>query len=455
MTRPTALRIYRSLPKKQCGRCGEKTCIEYALKLLKGERKLEDCGYLSAEQKKNISGILSPKVRAVSIGAGPSAVKAGGEDVMYRHEYKFASPTAVFIEMSDVMDAKDSSERTAFVKGFAVERLGKKLAADGISIHCVSGEADRFAECVKTVAKKFDGPLILRSQDPQILEAGIVQAKGRRPLLHAATLQNWRKVLAIAEKYGASVAACGNDVKDIIKIAKELSSRRFRDIVLDPGVSAGAGTAETIDRFTHLRKEAVEGNPEYGYPLMGIASAKNASPDPYQEAMTAGMLVSRYASIIVMRTIEPWAILPVLTLRQSLYSDPAIEPCVEAKLYPVGSPDRDSPVLLTTNFALTYYSVLQDIEDAKISCYLLVVDTGGLAVTVAIAADKLTTGVIKEALIKDGVAQKVAHRKLIMPGVTGQLKDEIEKATGWNVLVGPQDSSQIGSFLKENRKEGI
>jgi acetyl-CoA decarbonylase/synthase complex subunit gamma len=202
-----------------------------------------------------------------------------------------------------------------------------------------------------------------------------------------------------------------------------------------------------------LRKSAADGIRESSYPLMGSTSSvygqshKSGEECAYDESLLAGLLVCRYASLIIMRTIEPWALLPVMTLRQSLYSDPAVEPSVEAKLYSVGTPDKDSPLIVTSNFALTYYSVAKDLEGAGVSAHLLVVDTGGLAVTVALAAEKLTSHGIKDALID--VKEKVSHKKVIIPGAAAQLKADLETASGWTVLAGPQDSSALPAFLKE------
>ena len=60
----------------------------------------------------------------------------------------------------------------------------------------------------------------------------------------------------------------------------------------------------------------------------------------------------------------------------------------------VGNPDAESPVLFTTNFALTYYTVESDLESAGISGYLLAVNTGGLGVEAAVAGGQLTADVI-------------------------------------------------------------
>jgi acetyl-CoA decarbonylase/synthase complex subunit gamma len=114
-----------------------------------------------------------------------------------------------------------------------------------------------------------------------------------------------------------------------------------------------------------------------------------------------------------------------------------------------GTPDENSPVMFTTNFALTYYTVASDIESAKVNAYLLIVDTEGIAVDSAVAGRKLTAEKVANAIRASGIEKKVAHRKLIIPGKATRLSSEIQELSGWQVLVGPKDSSDIPKFLQE------
>ena len=122
---------------------------------------------------------------------------------------------------------------------------------------------------------------------------------------------------------------------------------------------------------------------------------------------------------------------------------------VEPGLGVFGAVDESSPVMMTTNFALTYYTVASDIESGKVSGYLIVVDTEGIAVDSAVAGRKLTAENAAEAIKESGVESKVKHRKLIIPGKAARLSGEIEELSGWQVLVGPRDSSDIPKFLQE------
>ncbi len=456
MTRATALQIYKHLPGKDCARCGEKTCMAYAMRLSRGE-KTKECPLLAQKQRAIIKELLSPAVAIVKIGSKENAIKVGGEEVLYRHEYKYVNPPALFIEISDDMPIEEIDRRIEFVKNYETERLGKKQRLDGIAAECASGNKNRFTETIERISKKFNGPLILSAELPDNIEAGLSNVKDIKPMIYAASSDNWKEMLRIAEKYKTPLAIRSSNPLSLRKLAKDISSKGFTDLVLDPATSDRNDMPGIVDELTLIRKSAVDGIKESGYPLIGVTTSiykkeKNQDNCSYEESLLAGLLVCRYASIIVMRTTEPWALLPVLTLRQSLYSDPSAAPSVEATLYSVGTPDKDSPLIVTTNFALTYYSVSNDLGGAGISAHILVVDTGGLAVTVALAAEKFTASAIKEALAKSKIEEKIRHKKMIIPGAACQLKTDLETATGWTVLTGPQDSSALQAYLKENWK---
>jgi len=162
------------------------------------------------------------------------------------------------------------------------------------------------------------------------------------------------------------------------------------------------------------------------------------------------MLIARYADLLILHGLEGWSLLPNLILRANIYTDPRKPVAVEPGLRVFGSPDENSPVLVTSNYALTFFTVQSDIESAGISCYLLVVDSEGYAVESAVAGRKMTAQTIADAIKSFGIEEKVKHRYLIIPGLAARLSGEIEELTGWKVLVGPRDSSGIQAFLKEN-----
>ena len=171
--------------------------------------------------------------------------------------------------------------------------------------------------------------------------------------------------------------------------------------------------------------------------------------DAVKETVLAATFVAKYAGIIIINGLDGGELIPLLTAVQNIYTDPQVPNTVEAKLYAIGDVTDNSPVMFTTNFALTFYTVASDLESAGIDSYLIVVDSEGIAVDCAVAGRKITADKVAEAIREAKVEEKVKHRTLIIPGKAARLSGEIEESSKWEVLVGRRDSSDIPKFLKE------
>jgi acetyl-CoA decarbonylase/synthase, CODH/ACS complex subunit gamma len=160
--------------------------------------------------------------------------------------------------------------------------------------------------------------------------------------------------------------------------------------------------------------------------------------------------VAKYASAVVVNAVQKAHILPLLTWRQNVYTDPQKPIQVEPNLHAVGDVTPDSPVYVTTNFSLTYYTVQGEIETSKIPSYILAVDTDGTSVLTAYAAGKLEPEKVAELLEKFDVANKVNHKKVVIPGYVAVISGKLKEKSGWDVVVGPREASGIVSFAKAN-----
>ena len=109
----------------------------------------------------------------------------------------------------------------------------------------------------------------------------------------------------------------------------------------------------------------------------------------WKEACAASMLLSRYADLLILHSLEGWVLLPQLIWRFNLYTDPRKPVSVDTGVRVFGNPKKDAPVLITTNYALTYFTVESDIKSAGIDCFLIVIDTGGNSVESAVAVRTL------------------------------------------------------------------
>jgi acetyl-CoA decarbonylase/synthase complex subunit gamma len=454
--------VYKLLPKINCKECGQDNCMAFATKLVNREVLIEQCPPLLKKENekayKQLKEMLKPPVKEVTVGAEPNAKKIGGKLVMYRHEFTYFNPTAIAIDVTDEMTENELVNRVKRAEQFSYEYIGYTLKLDMIAVRSTSNDPERFRATVKKVTETTSMPMILCTLNPSVAEAGLMAAPKSRPLLYAATKENWRDMAELALMYNCPlVASSPNDLDTLATIAKTLMAYGVQDIVLDPGTFANEGLADTLNNFTMLRRAACKNGEELvGFPLMGVPMVawldNHETPEEiikWREAYLASMLIVRYADLIVMHGIDGWSMLPTVVLRQNIYTDPRKPVAVAPGLKVFGTPDENSPVLFTTNFALTYYTVASDIENSKINAYLLVIDTEGSAVDSGVAGRKLTAEKVAEAIKTSGIESKVKHRRLIIPGKASRISGEIEELSGWKVQVGPRDSSEIPKYIQE------
>jgi acetyl-CoA decarbonylase/synthase complex subunit gamma len=121
---------------------------------------------------------------------------------------------------------------------------------------------------------------------------------------------------------------------------------------------------------------------------------------------------------------------------------------MEPKVYAIGNVTEESPVLITTNFSLTYFSVEGEVEASRIPAYILSVDTEGQSVLTAYAAEKFTAETVAAAMEKFELDSLVGHRKVIIPGFVAVMSGALAEESGWEVLVGPREASGIPAYLK-------
>ncbi len=454
--------VYKLLPKTNCKECGEDNCMAFATKIVNREVQVDQCPPLLKKENEKaynqLKEMLKPPVKEVVVGAGANAVKLGGKLVMHRHEFTYFNPTAIAIDVTDEMPEEELLNRIKSTEQFNYEYIGYTLKLDMIAVRSTSGDPEKFKATVKKVVENTNLPLILCTLNSNMAEAGLMAAPKARPLLYAATMDNWKDMAELALMYHCPlVVSAPNDLSMLVSLTKTLVAYGVQDLVLDPGTFSNEGLAGTLNNFTMLRRAACKAGEELaGFPLMGVPMAawidKGEAADEvvkWREAYLAAMLIVRYADVLVMHGADGWALLPNVVLRQNIYTDPRKPVAVEPGLKVLGTPDENSPVFFTTNFALTYYTVASDIENSKINAYLIVVDTEGMSVDSGVAGRKLTAEKVADAIKAAGIESKVKHRKLIIPGKASRISGEIEELSGWKVQVGPRDSSEISKYLQE------
>lgn len=454
------MEIYRLLPKTNCAKCGEASCMAFATKLSDKETDLELCTQMAADEMEQLENLLAPAVREITIGKGSKTMVIGGDEVLYRFELTYYNQTPMVIDVNDNMDDKALEERVKVIEETEFERTGEQLVLDGIALRNVSGDKDKFAETASKL-KSSNLPLVLCTTDPESMKAALEKVGDERPLIYAATENNIEDMAALAIRYECPLALfVPNDLEKMKELSRILRSKGINDIVLDPGTYVDDGIGDTLDNFVMIRRLAVEEKDEdFRFPILGIPALtwlneKDEIKGGIKEATIAATLINKYADMLIIHGTNIWELIPILTLRQSVYTDPRKPQAVDPGVYEFGEVAEDSPVLLTTNFSLTYYTVEGDLKSGKSSCYLLVLDTEGRAVDVSLAGSQLTGESVAELIKESGIEDKVKTRTLIIPGLAAPISGEIEDESGWDVVVGPRDSSAVPDFfIKLKEKE--
>lgn len=434
------------MPKKNCAECGVPTCLAFAMRLAGGQAKLDDCPYISDEAREVLGSASRPPIKLVRIGVGEKVVEIGDEKVLFRHEKTFYHPPAIAVTIYDTMDSREIQTKIRKINEFQFERIGQTLSVDLVNLVFKSGDINQYRNVTYEVYRISNKPLILSSSEPFAISEALKICKEGRPLIAAANRVNWEDMAELAKVNNCSLVVSEyQGLAELADLVEKVKEKGVDDIVLDFG---NPTVREAIENLTIIRRLAI--NKRFyrlGFPL--ITFPNKMSENEFDESLLASIFTMKYASIIVFDDIHLWKMIPLLTLRQDIFNDPQRPIQIKPGIYEIGKPSSCSPVMITTNFSLTYFIVSGDIESSKVASYLLVSDTEGQSVLTAWASGKFSPESITSFIKECGIEQRVEHRKLIIPGLVAKLSGKIEELSGWQVLVGPQDSSRLPKFLKQ------
>jgi len=438
----SGLDIYKLLPKTNCRECGFPTCLAFALALAKKAVALEKCPSVSQAAKEALQAQSQPPIRLVLLGDDKNKIEIGNETVMFRHEEKFHHPAAIGFVIEDSLSNDEIKQRLDKINKLQFERVGQLLKTDLLAVKQTK-DAQRFVEAVNFVSALVNFGMVLISDDTCALATALKSLTGKRPLIYAATDKNLAEFSRLAKEHNAPLAISSGSIDSLSELTKKANEAGVPDIVI--AVNTERHNSQVIWELTQLRRQALKkANRSLGYPLITVMKGIGA----YDEVVKAGDCIAKYSGIILLNGFNEWAVLALLTLRQNIYTDPQKPLQIEAKLYPVGNTTEASPVLVTTNFSLTYYTVLGEVEASKVPSNILSVNTEGMSVLTAWAAEKFTPDKITEGLKKSGAEEKVKHRNLIIPGYVAVMSGDLEEKSGWKIIVGPKEAAGIPSFLK-------
>ncbi len=442
----TGIQIFKLLPKTNCGACGVPTCLAFAMNLAASKAELSACPHISEESKAMLSEASAPPIRPVAIGCGENTVKIGGETVLFRHEKTFVNKPGLAILVSDTMPAEEVAGRLKRFKELRYEWIGLILRPEMIAVKNDSGDAGKFEALVRKIMDETDAALILSSSNVDALTAAVKVSAARVPLIYAATGANSDALASLAKEYKCPLAAKADNLDDLAALTEKLGAAGVKDIVLDSGSRTVRRAFE--DEIFIRRAALLQKNRALGFPTITFPCEMTA--DPMKEALIAATFIAKYGGIIVLSDFHGESVFPLAVARLNVYTDPQRPMMMQQGIYPIGNPTEDSPVLITTNFALTYFIVSGEVEGSRVPAWLLVMDTEGLSVLTAWAAGKFVGDAIGQFVKKSGITEKVKHRKIIIPGFVAAVSGDLEEELGpdWEVKIGPREAAHITAFLK-------
>jgi len=444
----SGIQIYKLLPQTNCKECGFPTCLAFAMKLAAKQVELATCPYVSEASKTQLAESAAPPIRLVALKSKGHEVKVGNEVVLFRHEKTFYNKPGLFLRVRDDEPAESLKAKLAAAEAYKVAYVGMDFALDGFAVEA-TGDGAKFAAAVKIVREVSQRPLILVGRDPAVLGAGLQTLSGENPLICGADASNWEAMAALAKQHQAALGVTASSLDELADLTEKIKAKGVEDLVLDP---ARRDLGASLTLGTQIRRLALKKNYRpLGYPVIVFAGKNQAGAvvDPIQQGIVAAQAIAKYAGFVVLDAFVPEVVYPLLVLRQNIYTDPQKPIQVQPGLYEINAPKPDSPVLVTTNFSITYFSVANEVEGSGLPAWLLVADAEGMSVLTAWAAGKFDADRIAKA-VKNFVADKVTRKRIVLPGHVAVLSGEVEEVLpGWEIKVGPREAVDIPAFMKQ------
>jgi acetyl-CoA decarbonylase/synthase, CODH/ACS complex subunit gamma len=446
----SGIQIYKLLPQTNCKDCGFPTCLAFAMKLAAKQADLDKCPHVSDEAREQLAESAAPPVRLVTLKADGREVKSGNEIVLFRHEKTFFNPCGLFIRLRDSEPLEEIKAKAKEAADYSVEYVGMELTLDGLAVEA-TGDGDTFAAAIKAVLEMAQVPLILIASDPEVMAKGLEAAADTQPLVYGATAENWEAFAELAKEHSAPMAIRADSLDELAELTEKIKGAGVEDIVLDPGVR---DLKSLLSMNTLVRRMALKKTfRALGYPIINfpgeMAFTASGEYDEGMVSIAATQAIAKYGGFVVLDEFSPALVYPLLVLRTNIYTDPQKPIQVQPGVYEINEPKEDSPLMVTTNFSITYFSVANEVDGAGVPGWLLVADAEGMSVLTAWAAGKFDAERIAKAVKSNDMADKLSHKKLIIPGHVSVLLGELEEELpGWEIQVGPREAVDLPAYLK-------
>jgi acetyl-CoA decarbonylase/synthase complex subunit gamma len=433
------------LPQTNCKECGFPTCLAFAMKLAAKQVELSACPYVTPEAKTQLAESAAPPIRLIALKSDGYESKAGNEVVLFRHEKTYYNKPGIFIRLYDDQPVEVIKALVAEATAYAVNYVGMDLTVDGFAVASKSGNPGTFSAAVQAVRSSSKRPVILMSRDVEVIKAGLNALKGETPLIYGADAKNWEGFADVAKENKTAVGVIAGSLAEMAELTEKIKTNGVEDLVIDPG---GRDLGSGLALGTTIRRLAVKKNfRALGFPVITFPGDAG---DPGLESVHAAQAITKYAGFIVLDHFSPATIYPLLVLRQNIYTDPQKPIQVQPGIYEINAPKPESPVLITTNFSITYFSVANEVEGSGLPAWLLVCDAEGMSVLTAWAAGKFDAERIAKAVKGFNVADKVSRKRVVLPGHVAVLSGELEsELPDWEIRVGPREAVDLPAFMKQ------
>lgn len=442
----SGIQIYKLLPQTNCKECGFPTCLAFAMKLAAKQVELSSCPYVSETSKAQLAESSAPPIRLVTLKAGVNEVKAGNEVVLHRHEKTFYNRPGIFARLCDDLSEAEILAEAKRLDAYMVNYVGIELKLDGVAVESLSGDPGKFAATVKAVRQGCSRPLALISSQPAVIAEGLKSLPGETPLIIAADADNWEAMaaLVLATTPRPALAVTAPDLDGLADLTEKLKGKGIEDVVLSLQTS---NMAKSLELNTQIRRLAIKKN------LRALGFPTLAFPVTIPQAAQA---IAKYAGFVILdrpgtaASFAPELVYPLLVLRQNIYTDPQKPIQVLPGLYEINNPGPQDPVLVTTNFSITYFSIANEVEGSGLPAWLLVTDAEGMSVLTAWAAGKFDAERIAKAVKELKISEKVSRQRIVIPGHVAVLSGELEsELPDWEIRVGPREAVDVPAFMKQ------
>ena len=224
-----------------------------------------------------------------------------------------------------------------------------------------------------------------------------------------------------------------------------ITQKEFEDLPITNIIDSEFQNTKNL-LITTRQKAILEKDEKFSSPMC-VWITKN--DDLINICARASYYICKYANMIVFEDFDESLFSTIVRLRQNIYTDPQKPLQVESDLYKFNNPNENSIIFLTTNFALTFFAVANELESLNIPSYLIVIPADGMSVLTAWSAEKFTANIVSKTIEKLNIREQIKTRQIIIPGLLAHTKDELQEIIpDFDFVVGTIEASAIREFVK-------